>query len=98
MKLNVLIFKNVAIGAFTSPVFDDHNPLDAAEQLRRSIIIEKDLNVVNRYKNLELYKLGTFDDLSGELITHKPELLLNCVEVVKGREDYVESQPISRKD
>lgn len=97
MKLNILIFKNKKIECFTTPQFDDHDPKDAAEQLRRSLIVEKDVTKVTPYKNLELYCLGTFDDLTGKADLKDPELLLDCAAVVESREDYVESEPISRK-
>ena len=97
MKLNILIFKNKAIECFTTPQFDDHDPKMAAEQLRRSLIIEKDVTKVDPYKNLELYHLGEFDDLTGEIKQKEPELLLDCSAVVKGRKDYVESVSINRK-
>lgn len=97
MKLNVLIFKNVAIGAFTQPIFDDHEPDVAAEQLKRLLITEKDVSKVNSYKNLELYLLGTFNDLTGELkVFNQPEMILDCVSIVKERPDYVESEAINR--
>lgn len=97
MKLNILIFKNKAIECFTTPQFDDHDPKMAAEQLRRSLIVEKDVKKVNPYKNLELYHIGEFDDLTGVISQKDPELLLDCAAVVQGREDYVESQSIDRK-
>lgn len=96
MILNILIFKNLKIKAFTTPQFDDHDPKDAAEQLRRALIVEKDVTKVNPYKNLELYCVGSFDDLTGELTVNEPEFLLSCADVVKTREDYVESGEISR--
>lgn len=96
MKLNVLIFKNLLIDAFTQPIFDDHATKDAAEQLRRSLIVEKDITKVNPYKNLQLFCIGSFDDHTGIIESHEPELLLDCSEIVKGRADYVESKPIER--
>lgn len=96
MILNILIFKNLKIKAFTTPQFDDHDPKDAAEQLRRALIVEKDVTKVNPYKNLELYCVGSFNDLTGELTVIEPELLLDCAEICKGRDDYVESGEVSR--
>ena len=96
MILNILVFKNLKINCFTTPQYDDHDPKDAAEQLRRSLICEKDVTKVNPYKNLELYCMGTFNDLTGEMKVTKPELLLDCAAIVKEREDYVESVEISR--
>lgn len=96
MILNILIFKNLKIGAFTTPQFDDHDPKDAAEQLRRALVVEKDVNKVNPYKNLELYCVGSFDDLTGEIKVCEPVKLLDCAAICKTREDYVESSEISR--
>ena len=98
MKLNVFIFQNVILNCFTTPTFDDHDPEVAAIQLKRSLIVEKDITKVDPYKNLRMYHLGTFDDDTGKLdVFPEPVLLLDCTEVVKGRGDYVESKPIERK-
>ena len=97
MKLNVFIFFNTVLKCYTTPTFDDHEPEVAATQLKRSIIFEKDTTKVAPYKNLKMYQLGTFDDDTGKIdVFSEPKLLLDCTEVVKGRDDYVESKPITR--
>lgn len=97
MILNVLCFFNTKIECFTQPVFDDHDPKIAATQLGRSLKVEKDLTKVTPYKNLKLFYLGQFDDATGKLVVEdEPVLLLDCSEIVKERDDYVESEEVQR--
>lgn len=97
MKLNVLFFYNKKIECYTQPIFDDHEPEVAAEQLARSLKLEKDVSKVTPYKNLSLFRFGVFDDQTGKLeLLAKPVLLLDCEAVCKERPDYVESEPITR--
>lgn len=97
MKLNILMFYNKKIECFTQPVFDDHEVDVVAQQLSRSLIIEKDFTKVIPYKNLKLYHLGKFDDQTGKIdLLEKPELILDCSKIVEKRPDYVESSEIKR--
>lgn len=97
MKLNILMFYNKKIECFTQPVFDDHEVDVSAQQLSRSLTIEKDVEKVNPYKNLKLYHLGKFDDQTGKIdLLEKPQMILDCSEIVEKRPDYVESSKIKR--
>lgn len=97
MKLNILFFYNKKIECYTQPIFDDHDVNVASEQLSRSLVIEKDVAKVIPYKNLKLYHLGVFDDQTGKIdLLSKPELILDCSEIVEKRPDYVESSEIVR--
>lgn len=99
MKLNILFFYNKKIECFTQPVFDDHEVEVSAQQLSRSLVIEKDVTKVTPYKNLKLFHLGVFDDQTGEIkLLGKPELILDCSEIVEKRPDYVESSEIHRSN
>lgn len=97
MILKILCFYNKKIECFTTPVYDDHDPKDAATQLARSLKIEKDLDKVNPYKNLKLYHLGEFDDQTGKMtLLEDPDLILDCSKIVEAREDYESSKEIKR--
>ena len=82
MKLNVIIFKNLKIGVYTTPQFIDNEPDKAAIQLERSLTLnyEKEYDKIKQYEHLQMYDLGTFDDVTGEVDFHKPVLLLDCRE------------------
>lgn len=74
MKLAILMFRNKALGCYTAPIFDDHDPEVVAKQFARSILSDKSLAA--KYKNLDLYYFGDFDDESGNIkITDKVKLL-----------------------
>lgn len=96
MILNILIFKNLEIDAFTTPQFDDHEPEVAAVQLARALKIEKDWKKVAPYRALQLYVVGKFDDSTGIITVEKPRMLVDCSSIVKERDDYVESGKIER--
>ena len=97
MILNIIIFKNKVIDAFTTPVYDDHNPSDAAIQLKRSLKNAKaseDSKLkesIVPYRFLDMYHFGTFDDSTGKFELKKaPVKLLDCTEVL-GLEDELKS-------
>lgn len=85
MKLEILIFKNVELGCFTTPQFDDHDAEVVAVQLARSIKANLKGNTAEKVahlKGLELYHLGDFNDETGKCnLLSQPKLLLNCTEV-----------------
>ena len=81
MILHIVAFKNKQINAFTQPQYIDIEPEKAAIQLARSIKLEKDVEKVLKYKDLDMYKLGTFDDETG-LIGSDCDLLCKVSELV----------------
>lgn len=80
MICNVLIFKNKKLGAYTQPIFDDHNPDVAATQFGRSLVVNPD--VAKKYKGLSLYHIGTFDDTTAKITTIEPVMLIDCDDVI----------------
>lgn len=90
MILNIIIFKNVEIDAFTQPQFIDVVPSKAAIQLIRSIKLADDPSKIRQYKHLKMYELGSFDDETGEIKTFDPVLLADLVPIVKERLDVLE--------
>lgn len=90
MILNVIIFKNKRIDAFTVPQFDDHEPEKSALQLARSLKLNEGKPEINTFKYLEMYYFGTFDDQTGKLeLLSEPKLLLDCTKFFK-QEDVVD--------
>ena len=64
MKMNVVVFRDTLVGCFTLPQFIQENPEDWAEGVSRSLK-RADIKVLVKYKDLEAYELGTFDDVTG---------------------------------
>lgn len=84
MELNIIIFKNLSIGAFTTPNFTDIEPGKAAKGLERAIIanFESKPEMVKSYENLEMYCVGTFDDETGVISNTQPVFLLSTHDLI----------------
>lgn len=83
MILNILMFKNRKINAFTTPNFTDLEPEKAAKGLERSLVANgDDEKLLKSYENLDLFFVGTFDDEKGIITPVNPEFLLSPAEIV----------------
>ena len=83
MILNILMFKNRKINAFTTPNFTDLEPEKAAKGLERSLIANADdVKLLKSYENLDLFFVGTFDDEIGVITPVRPEFLLSPAEII----------------
>ena len=84
MELNIIMFKNLKIGAFTNPNFTDLEPEKAAKGLERAIIanFDSDPKLVRSYENLDMFFVGTFDDETGVITTVEPRLLFSPRETI----------------
>lgn len=79
MKLSVLAFKDNALGCFTRPFFTDTPTENVRTSVTREIVAsEKRTN----YAHKVLYKIGDFEDTTGEIIKSDLELILDCDEVI----------------
>lgn len=86
MILNIVMYRNIVINAFTTPTFTDIEPKKAAQQIERSIQLAADNGEVQKilpYRNLEMCELGTFDDQTGKFEIHEPVTILDCTSVVR---------------
>ena len=75
MILNIIVFKNKKIGAFSNPQFLDIEPVKAAVQLSRSLKLNQGKK---EFMDLDMYFLGTFDDETGVITQVEPVFLLDC--------------------
>lgn len=82
MILNLIVFKNVAIQAYTTPNFIDQEPEIAAKQLERSIVLNFGKRETEVYQNLDMYFIGTFDDESGKFDIVEPKFLFSPRELM----------------
>ena len=85
MKLNIIIFKNKKIDAFTQPQFIDIEPEKAALELSRSLTLNEKKEIDDNYKNLDMYVIGIFDDETGIISQEEPRKLLDCGVVIAAR-------------
>ena len=79
MILNIIMFKNLSINAFTTPNFTDVDPEKAAKGLERALIanFSSDQKLVMSYENLDMYFMGTFDDETGVIDQITPKFLFS---------------------
>lgn len=84
MILNVIMFKNQKIQAFTNPNFTDVEPDKAAKGLERAIIanFKDNSELVKSYENLDMFYIGTFDDEIGKFTACEPILLTSPRELI----------------
>lgn len=86
MLLNVIMFKNKKVNAFTTPQFIDIEPEKAAIQLSRSLQLNDKPEIDATYKNLAMFFMGTFDDSTGKFdLERRPKFLLDCEDVLWNR-------------
>ena len=87
MILNIILFKNVKIDCFTTPQFTDIDAEKAALQLARSLKLNEGKEEINKFKHLEMYYFGTFEDSTGKIeLLSEPKRLLDCTKFFKGEE------------
>lgn len=84
MILNIIMFKNVKINAFTNPNYTDVEPDKAAKGLERALIANfgSDPQLVKSYENLDMYYLGSFDDETGKISCVDPVFLCSPREII----------------
>lgn len=100
MELFIIIFKDKELGCFTQPQFTDVEPDKAAKQLHRSLLSSaregKTENYL-KYKTLDMYTLGTFDDETGKVDMKTPVLLLKCEESINAGLEIAEKLKVEAK-
>lgn len=75
MRKQILAFFNKLVGAYNDPFYEERTPDIVTESFARSAKFGK--LAAGAYE-CDLYHLGTFDDVTGELsLLQKPRLLLN---------------------
>ena len=85
MKLNILVYKNLTLGATSNPRYESEEPEKVAEMTRRSVIMSEPEKIAHLV-NTELYFLGTYDDetMSFE-IESSPRLLIDFNKILDER-------------
>lgn len=64
MKMNVVVLRDSLIPCFLVPSFINESPEAWFEGIQRSLI-RAGADVLTRYKDLEAYNLGEYDDTTG---------------------------------
>lgn len=85
MILNVYAYFNKMLNAFSNAQYDDHTPENVCIYIQRDIKQAFLKGEYEKIRYLDFYKLGTFNDETGEFINDK-ELLLNLDTVIAGLE------------
>ena len=80
MKINVYAVKDTAVGRFSSTPFMLENDEVAKRTFRTAINSGSQSQVAVYYKDMQLWKLGEFEDRTGEL-TNDVYLVCNGVDV-----------------
>lgn len=92
MKLNIYAYFNNDLGCYSSPQFDDHEHkavVVAVTRQLKSVVIDN--KPTAEFERLEFHCLGTFDDVTGELVSKK-EVLLSCKDVINGFKSQLAEQ------
>lgn len=79
MKLTIFAYKDNALGCYTTPFFDDRSIENVGVGVTRAIL-KSDKKSTMKHK--VLYKIGTYDDVSGIICSCDPELIVDCDEVL----------------
>lgn len=85
MILNVYAYYNKMLNAFSNAQYDDHSPENVCIYIQRDIKQAFLKGDYEKIRYLDFYKLGTFNDETGEFINDK-QLLLNLDTVIAGLE------------
>lgn len=79
MTYTIFSYKDNKIGCYSNPFYDDRPVEHVATGVTRAILGSDNKD---KMKHKVLYKIGTFDDVKGELVPCSPELVLDCDEVL----------------
>lgn len=67
MIVQIYCYRDIQVGAFQKPFYDTNDPKVVAESICRTVGMMKKEDIVKAHvRDLELYHLGCFDDVSGE--------------------------------
>ena len=79
MKLNIYAIKDVVVGTINNPFYLT-NDNEAKRAFKNAINANNGTQICLNYADMQLFKLGEFDDQTGE-ITSKVEYLISGAEV-----------------
>lgn len=86
MKYTLFCFLDKQLNKYTAPSMSNfHDPEELKEDVRVQII-KSDNRRVFKEKNLVI--LGEYDNETGNIVSHDPEFVLNCDEVLSEISDY----------
>lgn len=81
MKLFVYAYYNQLGGFFGQPFVDKNEPGDMAQELKQALICLKDDKTLDHLKEEDLFKLGVYDNITGDIIYEK-EFVCHCSDIV----------------
>lgn len=81
MKLEIYAIKDTVVGALLNPYLQ-HNQAEALRSVKMVVNQAGKNPLKENAKDKQLWKLGTFDDVTGE-IESKPEFITNIVSLIE---------------
>ena len=97
MKKYVYSYYDKVQEAFTQPLFQDLDPVQMAQGLTRAIKKGFKVDQLNQFVGMSLYKLGIFEDTSGEFEFDK-QMLLDCDSIIEVRKELEEDKKVAVKE
>lgn len=82
MILDVLAFRNKKLKCYTQPFFSQEKEENIEQNMARALFTGGE-SMILKYKNLVLYKFGTFDDNAGKYdLLDEPVMLFDCDDII----------------
>lgn len=88
MKLHIYTLRNKDLGCYCNPVYDDRDAEVNRIALVRLLSVSEDKALLMKYKHMSFYELGVFDDDTGEITAHTPELIIDCDDILVKNKTY----------
>ena len=88
MVYTLFCFKDKQLDKYTAPSLSNLKDYEDLKEDVRTQIVKTDSVKRNVFLEKNLVVLGTFDANTGVIISHDPEFLLNCDEVISEVQDY----------
>lgn len=85
MKLEIYAIKDTVVGAMLNPYLQ-HNDAECKRTVKIALNTPGNNTLKENAKDKQLWKLGTFDDVTGE-IESKVEFLANIIDFVEKQEE-----------
>ncbi|QXN75152.1 nonstructural protein [Microvirus mar32] len=82
MKLKMFAVKDTVQGEVMNP-FLLRNKEEAKRSFAQAVNSKQDVNIVNYYKDMQLYELGEYDTTTGEIVS-KIEYVCSGLDVKEG--------------
>lgn len=80
MIVKVYAVKDVAAGAFGAPFFVQNDAM-VKRVVKEAVNSDRENQFKQFVEDKQVYRIGEFDDATGLIKSHQPELLFNCIDL-----------------